>query len=153
MRLIYGTFAIILCTILDQISKHSILAHLKTMPGYVHEVTSFFSLVLAWNHGISFGLFGQYYQYSNMIFIGINSCIIAYLYYLLITPISQTLFAGYVLIIGGAIGNLYGRIEQGAVFDFLYFHLGEYDFPAFNLADSFIFLGVCVVIYSHIKNK
>lgn len=153
MRVIYGTLSIILCTALDQISKHSVLTHLKTMPGYVDDITSFFSLVLAWNHGISFGLFGQYYQYSNMIFIGVNGCIITYLCYLLITPISQMLFIGYVLIIGGAIGNLYGRIEQGAVFDFLYFHLGEYYFPAFNLADSFIFIGVCLVIYSHIKNK
>lgn len=153
MRLIYGTFWIILLAALDQISKHLILAHLKTMPAYIHELTSFFSLVIAWNHGISFGLFGEYYQYSNIAFIVINCCIISYLYYLLTTPLSLFLFSGYVFIIGGAIGNLYGRIDKGAVFDFLYFHWGPYAFPTFNLADSFIFLGVCLLIYTHIKEK
>lgn len=153
MRLIYGTFWIALLALIDQLSKHLVLAHLKTMAGYIHELTNFFSLVIAWNHGISFGLFGEYYKYSNMAFIGINCCIISYLYYLLTTKLSYILFSGYVLIIGGAIGNLYGRIEKGAVFDFLYFHLGQYAFPTFNLADSFIFLGVCLVIYTHIKEK
>lgn len=144
---------ILILASLDQASKYFILNHLKTMPGYFMDVTSFFKLVVAWNHGVSFGLFGGYYQYSNMIFILINSAIILYLFYLLSKAKSALCNMSYILILGGAIGNVMGRIEKGAVFDFLYFHLGDYSFPAFNLADSFIFIGVSFLMLDIVKNK
>ena len=49
------------------------------------------------------------------------------------------------------LGNVVDRIIHGAVFDFIYFHAGKWGFPAFNLADAFIFLGVVVVLYAHNK--
>jgi len=51
------------------------------------------------------------------------------------------------LVIGGAIGNVVDRLRFGAVFDFLYFHAGAYDFPAFNVADSAITVGVALLLW------
>jgi signal peptidase II len=58
-------------------------------------------------------------------------------------------FLGYSCIIGGAIGNVIDRVFRGAVFDFIYFHYQDYGFPIFNLADSFISLGVIILIYDY----
>lgn len=153
MKIVFGFVLVIVLALLDQASKYIVLSYLKTTSGYVADLSSFFSLVVAWNRGISFGLFSEYHQYSNMVFIVINSMVICYLLYLLTTKISNNTFWAYVLIAGGAIGNVYGRVTKGAVYDFLYFHIGEYGFPAFNLADSFIFIGVCLIIYEFFKES
>ncbi|MBP7189855.1 MAG: signal peptidase II [Rickettsiaceae bacterium] len=147
MRIVLGATFVVILAVLDQASKYLVLSYLKTSPGYVFDISSFLSLVVAWNRGISFGMFGGYDQYSNMVFIVINSAVICYLLYLMTTKISKQTFWSYSLIAGGAIGNVYGRVTKGAVYDFIYFHIGEYGFPAFNLADSFIFIGVCLIVY------
>ena len=56
-------------------------------------------------------------------------------------------FVGIGLVIGGALGNVIDRLRFGAVFDFLDFYLGSYHWPAFNMADSSIFLGVCLLLW------
>ena len=117
------------------------------------EVTSFFDFAYSWNHGISFGLFGGYAQHSNILFIVLNIIITAYLWYQLFKYKSPASFAGYSLIIGGAIGNIIDRILQGAVFDFLHFHYGDYSFPVFNVADAFISVGAAILIYDYYKSK
>ena len=60
---------------------------------------------------------------------------------------------GLSLILGGAIGNLYNRITLGHVTDFLYFHFNDYYWPAFNVADTAISIGVVIIIYKTIIKK
>jgi signal peptidase II len=60
---------------------------------------------------------------------------------------------GYVAIIAGAIGNIVDRFIEGAVVDFIYFHIGEYGFPAFNIADSAICLGVAWIMILQYQRK
>ncbi len=139
--------------LLDQISKWWVTIFLKTKQGYIYSVTNFFDLVYSWNYGISFGFFSQYYQYSNTAFLILNICIVIYLWYLLATCQSFRAFIGYSLVVGGAIGNLVDRVVKGAVFDFLNFHYDDYYFAAFNLADSFIFIGVVVLLHTFYKTK
>lgn len=148
--IIYYLFLILLLVAADQISKTLLILHLKTQPGYLKEIFPFLDFVYAWNYGISFGLFREYYQYSNYVFLAFNSLIIIYLAYIFYN--SKNIFAqiGMTLVIGGALGNLFDRIFRGAVFDFLYFHYHDFSFPAFNLADSFITIGACFFIYSYI---
>lgn len=148
--IIYYLFLIILLVAADQASKTMLISYLKTQPDYMKEIFPFLDFVYAWNYGISFGLFREYYQYSNYVFLAFNSFIIIYLAYVFYN--SQNIFAqiGMALIMGGALGNLFDRIFRGAVFDFLHFHYNEFSFPAFNLADSFITIGACFFIYSYI---
>lgn len=139
--------------IVDQVAKYLIRNFLLGQQGYYFPVTSFFDLVYSWNYGISFGMFNASHSVANAIFIILNSIITIYIWYLMFKSTTFLYYQGYGLIMGGAIGNLVDRVVHGAVFDFLYFHLGNFGFPAFNLADTFIFLGVALVIYAHYKES
>jgi signal peptidase II len=131
--------------------------------GTLATVTSFFDLFLAWNRGISFSIFRSDSPAAAWIFAGIALAIVAGLLFWL-----QRLGRGWPavaigLIVGGAIGNVLDRVRFGAVVDFLYFHgdaypgfcralgsigLGWLDcrWPAFNVADSAIFVGVAMLL-------
>ena len=155
MNIIIKVLLIFGIALTDILSKISIMRYLKTMPGYTKNITDFFDLVYTWNFGMSFGLFHEYHKYSNIAFTIFNSAIVSFICYLLFQARSKLEIFGYGFIAGGAIGNLYDRIFNGAVFDFLYFHLYTYDFPVFNLADSFVSLGVALLVWQHfiLQNK
>jgi len=135
--------------IADQVSKYFAKNFLLGQQGYYFKIASFFDLVYSWNYGISFGMFSQNHAYANYTFIVINSIITLYIWRLAFKARSYRYYQGYCLIVGGALGNLVDRIMHGAVFDFIYFHIGTWGFPVFNLADTFIFLGVIVVLFAH----
>jgi len=138
---------------IDQVTKWYYIYNLQEKPNLTIKVNSFFDIVYVWNYGISFGIFKNYYQYSNFALLAVNSLIVAYLFYIQLKCKSVLSFVGYSLVIGGAIGNLVDRILRGAVFDFIYFHYKEFGFPVFNLADSFISIGVMFLLYDHYKTK
>lgn len=110
------------------------------------KVFDFFSLVYVWNRGVSFGMFNQL-QYSQIIFSLIQSTIILILFLWLSRNDKLHFTYALGLIIGGALGNLVDRVKNGAVADFLDFHIASYHWPAFNLADSFVFIGVMILIF------
>lgn len=138
---------------IDQFTKSFMITFLKTQTGMIYKLTSFLSFVFAWNHGISFGFLGQYYQYSNYIFLVVNCMIVGYLIAILKDMHKGIQVTGVAIIIGGACGNIIDRILRGAVFDFIYFHYDNYGFPAFNLADAFINFGVFLVIISLFRSS
>ena len=70
--------------------------------------------------------------------------------YLLLRTKKKLEIVSYCLIISGAVGNIIDRILYGAVFDFIYFHVGEFHWPAFNIADSVISIGVMFLIINFI---
>ncbi len=142
---------ILFVIILDQLSKTFLISHLKTKFGMVIDVTDWFSIVYAWNYGISFGLFSQHVQYSNYAFLIINCLIVGYLVATLRSSTNHIQSYGIAIIIGGAIGNLIDRLARGAVFDFIHLHYEQYNFPAFNLADAFINIGVALVLISLVR--
>jgi signal peptidase II len=132
---------------LDQAGKLALLRHFQaTGCGRRQQtITPFLDLVLTCNPGVSFGLFNR---------TGVNSLIFSAVAFLII--IALVVWLGRVrtnflaiaigLIIGGAIGNVVDRLRFGAVIDFLYFHAGAWYWPAFNLADSAICLGVAALL-------
>ena len=72
--------------------------------------------------------------------------------YLIIKHRTQKLFCwGLALVLGGAIGNLYDRVTLGYVVDFLYFHIDDWYWPAFNVADSAICVGVALLLWDSFK--
>ena len=135
--------------IIDQISKSFLIIYLEKLPNKRLNILKNFDLVHVWNYGISFGAFGSY-KFSNLIFFVINFFIIVYLLISRIKSKNNIQNFAYDLIIGGAIGNLIDRVLRGGVFDFIYLHYKDYGFPIFNGADTFIFLGVALIIYENI---
>ncbi len=124
----------------DQISKYYILSLFEDSTHSI-DVLSFFKLTLVYNEGVSFGMFNNL-SYGRAI-LTLMACIItAFVTYWLFTAKEKGVILALSLIIGGAIGNIIDRIRLGHVVDFLDFYIGSYHWPAFNIADSAIFIGV-----------
>jgi signal peptidase II len=109
------------------------------------KITSFFNIVYVWNYGVSFGMFNKI-ENSQIIFCLLQLTIAFILCFWLYNDnrIQRVFALGF--IIGGALGNSIDRAKNGAVADFLDFHLASYHWPAFNLADSFVFIGVMILL-------
>ena len=134
-------------TAVDQLTKAAVLAFFAgRMPGERVGVTSFFNLTLTYNRGISFGLFNGGAGVNAFVFSLAAAAIIGVLIYWLSRASSPLLAVAIGLIIGGAVGNVIDRIRLGAVVDFLDFHIGSLHWPAFNLADSAICIGVAAML-------
>ncbi len=125
--------------ILDEISVKENTIHLEI------QVTSFFSLVKVWNRGVSFGMLNDLENGKYLISI-VNILISGVLFVWLYRNNSKYLMWAISLIIGGAMGNLFDRFKNDAVADFLDFHISSYHWPAFNLADSIVFIGVALLL-------
>ena len=102
-----------------------------------------------WNDGISFGMFQGYGNFGRVIFI-IIALIISLWIIILSKKLNTTGVIGYNMIAGGAIGNVIDRVIHGKVIDFIDFHYKEYHWPTFNMADSFIFIGVLLFLYNEL---
>jgi signal peptidase II len=146
-----GLATAIVVTILDQLSKTAVLAHFAGRAFDADRVTPFFNLVLTLNRGMSFGLFnagpGDGRAVNTILFSLAALIIVAGLIYWLRRVSTPFLGVAIGLIVGGAIGNVIDRIRHGAVVDFLDFHIGYWHWPAFNLADSAICLGVAMMLF------
>jgi signal peptidase II len=128
---------------LDRCTKTFIINHQTNNQSVF--VNDYLNLDLVWNTGIGFGLFSQnaniyYHLISLLIF-----SVIMFLIYLIIKAyfIEKILFC---LILGGAIGNLYDRLIYFAVPDFIDFHVNNFHWFTFNVADIFISLGIFLII-------
>ncbi len=127
-----------LVLVLDQVTKVA-LRSLVPPGGEIVVVPGFFSLVHVWNPGVAFGLFADHPSWGRYLLSLVN-LLAFFLLYRLSRKGRSPLWCG--LVAGGALGNLLDRLLYGRVFDFLDFHLGPYHWPAFNLADAAISLGV-----------
>ena len=115
-------------------------------------VTSFFDLVRFHNEGAAFSFLADAGGWQKWFFTSVSIVAVIVISYLLKKHQDQKLFCfGLALVLGGAIGNLYDRITLGYVVDFLYFHLNDNYFPAFNVADSAISVGVGVLLLDSFK--
>jgi signal peptidase II len=132
----------------DQLSKHVVLQHFGEVACVDRReaATGFLDLVLTCNRGMSFGLFNTGQGLSVPLFSVAAVAIVAILIWWLSRVQSDLLATAIGLIIGGAVGNVLDRLRFGGVIDFLYFHLGSWYWPAFNLADSAICIGVLVML-------
>ena len=148
-KVLFEIFFVSLIFAIDRVSK-SIILHLSKITGeFEMTLTSYLNLSLIWNRGIAFGLFSfETNLYYNLISFLIGAII------LLIIVISKKSKGvekiSFLMIIGGALGNLFDRIYYSAVPDFIDFHFKDFHWFVFNIADIFITLGVICLIFDEI---
>ena len=134
--------------VLDQYTKFMVTLHIP-LNYSVQVVEGFFNLTHIRNSGVAFGLFAdQQYEYKALMFITISTiAIMAILVIFHQNPKSKKLVQmGLILIFSGAIGNLIDRTLHGEVIDFVDFVVNGHHFPAFNIADSCITIGVFLMV-------
>lgn len=141
-----GLLVAVPVVILDQLVKWWMLATLLD-PLRTIQVTGFFNLVLVWNRGVSFGMFDVESRWGPVVLSGLALVIAACLVVWLRRVESRLVAAAIGLVLGGAIGNVIDRARYGAVVDFFDFHAFGYHWPAFNVADSAITIGVVLLLY------
>jgi signal peptidase II len=112
---------------------------------------SFFNLTLVYNRGISFGFLAMPQPWGAWVLTGLTSIITIGLMVWLVRIKGCVMRMSLSLVIGGAIGNLIDRIRFGHVVDFLDIHYDHFHWPAFNVADSMICVGVILLIWSQMK--
>ena len=127
---------------IDRATKWWVMDHVMNPPQVI-PVTGFFNLVLGFNTGVSFGLFGEAPAWLLMAFI--LPMVAGLLVWMTRTDSRLTAIA-LGLVVGGAFGNLLDRLRHGAVTDFLDFYVGAYHWPAFNFADVAIVSGVGLLL-------
>ena len=140
---------------LDQITKFLVVRELA-FGDQVPVIKGFFNIVLTYNTGAAFGLFANLSMKFAWVFFIITTSlvmgVVAFLWWRL--PENQDLAAvGYSLIFTGAVGNLLDRVRLGEVVDFLDFHLGQFHWPAFNVADSLVCLGAGLLLWFILKEE
>ena len=144
---------VVLIYFLDRLSKIYVIELDKNNFGSEIFNSSYLNIVLIWNKGIAFGLF----SFNETHLYNILSLIISIIIIIVIIMSLRTQgFKRYslLMVVGGALGNLYDRIFYNAVPDFIDFHIGEFHWFIFNVADMFISLGVIfMILYELIDNN
>lgn len=154
-RRIIQLLAVIIVTFaLDQASKYWLLYELgmETRPPIV--LCQYFSLVMVWNRGVSFGMLSQtghdVTPYLLVVMAVVLSLLMAHF------ALKSRLWlerAAYGMVIGGALGNAYDRLRVGAVADFFYAHIDTLGWPAFNIADAGICIGVGILLLHQLRTS
>ena len=154
LKLFLVNFSVVfLIFLIDRISKFYIIKLATLEKNFEVYVTSYLNLYLVWNKGIAFGLL----SFDSSFIYNIVSFIILLIIIALILMIVKELYIFkkncLLIILGGAIGNLFDRIYYTAVPDFIDFHIGNIHWFIFNIADIFISVGVVCLIYAEIFFK
>tara|TARA_B100000575_G_C22945011_1_gene546767 strand:- start:236 stop:724 length:489 start_codon:yes stop_codon:yes gene_type:complete len=148
----FHIFIVFFVFILDRLSKIYVIYLSKI--NYNSEIFSskFLNIQLIWNQGIAFGLFdfekSNFYNFLTILILFIISIII----YMSIKANGSKRYA-LLMILGGALGNVFDRIFNKAVPDFIDFHVGNFHWFIFNVADIFISLGVIFMILLEITDN
>ena len=152
VNLLPNIFLILSIIALDQVTKLAILRRTDVVDIYPEmEITSFLNLVLVQNKGISFGLFSRYEIGWLISILTIGIVVVLFIW---MRKLERAILAlPFSLIIGGAIGNLIDRLNRGFVVDFIDFHFFGWHWPAFNIADSAITVGVIFLLIASFSNN
>ena len=135
----------------DQLTKWWILAALMNPPR-PFSLAPFFNIVLVWNRGASFGMFGGAPGWVSWALAAFAVLIALALLIWMRFAKGRMLAAALGLVAGGALGNVIDRVRFRAVVDFLDFHAGALHWPAFNVADAAITVGVALLILDSLKS-
>ena len=140
-------FLVLIIFCLDRITKNFVISQSKSNLSNDLFLSNYLNISLMWNEGIAFGLFAfdESFFYN---FITILIIIVIIIVFFMILKNEGYKKYSLILILGGALGNLYDRILFSAVPDFIDFHIGDFHWFVFNVADIFISIGVIIMILS-----
>ena len=144
-KILFNITIISLIFLIDRISKNYILKIAEQESLVDIYISSYLNFYLIWNKGIAFGLFSfdQNFIYNLITLIIV---VISFVIMILIIKTNGIERYSFTLVFGGALSNLYDRIYYKAVPDFIDFHIAEYHWFVFNVADIFITLGIVSII-------
>ena len=148
---IYSFAIVSVIFVIDRLSKIYIVDLIQTHEKEIF-VNDFLNLTLNWNTGIAFGLLSSN---ANLFYHLVSALILLIIIYLIYLMVLSDNFGKIILslIIGGALGNLYDRLNYFAVPDFIDFHIQTFHWFTFNLADIFISLGIIIMLFKEINSK
>ena len=151
----YHFLIALLVIVLDRITKGIVAARLSLHDG-VQVIPGFFRIIHTENRGAAFGLFADSPSEWKVALLILFSVIALLIVSALLWKNSHswtTTGVGLALILGGAMGNLWDRLVSGHVVDFLLFYVGQYQWPAFNMADSAIVVGASLLVFEILFSK
>ena len=141
-----------LVVVLDQVTKQWVIDSFRLMESLT--VTSFFNLVLVLNPGASFSFLAGAGGWQKWFFVVLALGVSVWLVIMLRQHAGEKLLPlALSLILGGALGNVIDRLRFDAVVDFLDFYIGNYHWPAFNIADSAICIGAMLLVYESFRGQ
>ena len=132
---------------LDLLSKYLVFYYIDLYKFI--KITPFLDITHIHNFGISFGLFAETIPSSFLIIIAL--LVVFFVIYLLLNAQDYIEYWGLFIIICGAIANIIDRFVNGYVIDFIYFHIKQYYWPAFNFADIYISVGIIMILLNMLK--
>ena len=142
-----------LVIVLDQVTKWLAVGLLD--PYQPVPVVPFFNLTLMFNTGAAFSFLAGAGGWQRWFFAGfailMSAVLVAWL--LRLAPGERLMAVALSLVLGGAVGNLIDRLDTGRVVDFLDVYVGDWHWPAFNVADSAITLGVILLLFSSFRGE
>ena len=149
---IYYFFFILFIFILDRVSKLWIISIFNSENNLEIKISSFINLNLIWNKGIAFGLFSYGEKFEYNLLTGLIIMIISIVFWMIIKTKGLEKY-GFLMILGGALGNIFDRLYYSAVPDFIDIYYKNFHWFVFNVADIFITVGVLMLIINEITIK
>jgi signal peptidase II len=144
-----GYFFILVLIALDAISKYLAKQYLEF--GEIVPMIPSLDLLLVFNSGVAFSMLDFNNAFTSYGLLIIGFVLVVYLYLMLRKEEAIINYWALILIIAGALGNLLDRMVDGVVTDFLYFHIHQFSFFIFNLADAFISIGAAIFIIAELQ--
>jgi len=151
-KILFNFTIISLIFFIDRISKNYILKIAEQESLVDIYINSYLNFYLIWNKGIAFGLF-SFDQNLIYNFVTLIIVVISFVIIILVIKTNGIERYSFTLVFGGAISNLYDRMYYKAVPDFIDFHIAEYHWFVFNMADIFITLGIVSIILIEVLKK
>ena len=151
-KFLINSFIVLLIFLIDRFSKIYVIYLDKKFLGSEIFSSKFLNISLIWNEGIAFGLFSfnnqNIYNFLTLLIL----IIISVIFFMIIRSKSYERYA-LLMILGGALGNVFDRIIYKGVPDFIDFHVGNFHWFIFNVSDIFITIGVILMIFLEIIVK